>query len=371
MKRLAAAALLIVAACNGDSGERAASPTTTSAEAPGSTSTSTTTGDLRVGLERVAELERPVNMITEDGVIYVVEQIGRIRAVRDGEVVRDPVLDLSEEVRVGSEQGLLGLAFANDGRHLYVNYTDANGDTRIVEFAFDGEQADPDARRELLRIDQPFANHNGGHIVMDDDDSLWIGMGDGGSAGDPQNNAQNPDSLLGKLLRLDMKQSDPEPEIWALGLRNPWRFFLDTEGDALWVADVGQNAVEEINRVPLDEKGINYGWRPREGTQPFRAGEKPPGAVDPIFEYSHDTGGCSVTGGEVYRGDAIPALRGAYLFGDYCLGQVNALFVDGGDARAVDLGVSVEGLTSFGSDENGELYVLSGADGGMYRVVPD
>ena len=369
MKRLVAAALLIATACNGDSGERAASPTTTSAEAPGSTSA--TTGELRVALERVAELERPVNMITENGVIYVVEQIGRVRAVRNGEVVREPVLDLSEEVRVGSEQGLLGLAFANDSQHLYVNYTDEDGDTRIVEFAFDGERADPDARRELLRIDQPFANHNGGHIVMDKDDVLWIGMGDGGSAGDPENNAQNPESLLGKLLHLDMKQSDPEPEIWALGLRNPWRFFLDTDAELLWVADVGQNAVEEINRVPLTEKGVDYGWRFREGTQPFRGGEKPPEAVDPIFEYSHDNGGCSVTGGEVYRGDAIPALQGAYLFGDYCLGQVNALFVDGEGVRAVDLGVSVEGLTSFGSDEDGEMYVLSGADGGMYRLVPD
>ena len=369
MKRLVAAALLVVASCNGDSSERTGSPTTTPAEAPASTSA--TTGDLGVALERVAELERPVNMITEEGVIYVVEQIGRVRAVRNGELVREPVLDLSEEVRVGSEQGLLGLAFANDGRHLYVNYTDARGDTRIVEFAFDGERADRDARRDLLRIEQPFANHNGGHIVMDEDDVLWIGMGDGGSAGDPQNNAQNPKSLLGKLLHLDMKQSDPKPEIWALGLRNPWRFFLDTEDDALWVADVGQNAVEEINRVPLGERGVDYGWRFREGTQAFRGGEKPAGAVDPIFEYSHETGGCSVTGGEVYRGDAIPALRGAYLFGDYCLGAVNALFVDGGDVRAVDLGASVEGLTSFGSDENGEMYVLSGADGGMYRLVPD
>ena len=312
-------------------------------------------------------------MTTADGVIYVVEQIGRVRAVRDGEVVREPVLDLSEEVRVGSEQGLLGLAFANDRRHLYVNYTDTNGDTRIVEFAFDGEQADPKRRRELLRVEQPFANHNGGHIVIDSDDLLWIGMGDGGSAGDPKDNAQNPESLLGKLLRLDLKQSDPKPEIWASGLRNPWRFFFQPHVDALWIADVGQNAVEEINRVPLTQKDVNYGWSFREGTKAFRGGEKPAGAVDPIFEYSHDTGGCSVTGGEVYEGDAFPELRGAYLFGDYCLGDIKALIVGdaAGDVREVDLGVSVEGLTSFGSDDDGEMYVLSGADGGMYRLVPD
>ena len=322
-------------------------------------------------LERVAELDDPVNMTAADGVLYVLEQAGRIRAIRDGRLDPTPVLDITHDVDSGGEQGLLGLAFSNDLDHLYVNYTDNSGDTRIVEFAFDGERADPASRRELLGIDQPFANHNGGHIVMDEDDVLWIGTGDGGGAGDPRSNGQNPGSLLGKLLRLDVTDSDPAPEIWAIGLRNPWRFSFDTEAGALWVADVGQNAIEEINRVPLDRKGLNYGWPLREGTQPFRGGAKPEGAVDPIFEYSHETGGCSVTGGAVYRGNDIPALRGAYLFGDYCLGQVNALFVDGDNVTARDLGVAVDGLTSFGSDENGEMYVLSAGDSGMYRLVPD
>lgn len=371
--RSLAVALLLLAACSGDTDEPNTAPTSTTASAsssttPSSSAPSTTAGELRVELERIATFKSPVNMAAPgDGVLYVVEQQGVIRAVENGRVRSDPVLNITREVRSGGEQGLLGLAFSTDRSHLYVNFTDTAGDTRVVEYRFDGEKADQASRRELLKVDQPFANHNGGHIVMDGDDVLWVGMGDGGSAGDPQNNAQRDGTLLGKLVKIDVTDASPAPTIWARGLRNPWRFHLDVESGDLWVADVGQNAIEELNRVPLDREGVNYGWRLREGTQPFRGGEKPPGAVDPVYEYTHDSGGCSITGGGVYRGDAFAALRGAYLFGDYCLGDVQALLPSG---QVLDLGVSVTALSSFGTDDDGEMYVLSQRDGGLYRLAP-
>lgn len=364
--RLAIAAALLAASCSGGNDGQATSPTTTTTAPPATTSS--TRAEVRVRLERVAEFRSPVNMTAAGGVLYVVEQAGRVRAVRDGQIDARVVLDIADEVKSGGEQGLLGLAFSNDRSKLYVNYTDTQGDTRVVEYAFDGGRAVESTRRELLKIEQPFPNHNGGHIVIDRDDILWLGMGDGGSAGDPQDNAQSGGSLLGKMLHLDPEDASPQPRIWAFGLRNPWRFHLDYEADALWIADVGQNAIEEINRVPLDRAGINYGWARREGSRPFRGGEKPPGAVDPLFEYAHEGGVCSVTGGGVYRGRALPGLVGAYLFGDYCVGAVRALLPSG---EAVDLGVEVEQLTSFGTDENGEMYVLSAGDGGMYRLVPE
>ncbi|MFP5328138.1 MAG: PQQ-dependent sugar dehydrogenase [Acidimicrobiia bacterium] len=377
--RLALAAALLAASCSGgaDTGESASPTTPTTASVASTTTTaaqasSSTAGEIRVRLARVAEFRNPVNMTASGGVLYVVEQAGRVRAVRDGRVDARVVLDIADQVKSGGEQGLLGLAFSNDRSKLYVNYTDTQGDTRVVEYAFDGVRAVESTRRELLKIDQPFPNHNGGHIVVDRDDILWIGMGDGGSAGDPQDNAQNASSLLGKMLHLDPGDANPQPRIWASGLRNPWRFHLDYEAGALWVADVGQNAIEEINRVPLDRAGINYGWARREGSRPFRGGEKPPGAVDPLFEYAHEGGVCSVTGGGVYRGRALPGLVGAYLFGDYCVGDVKALFPErDGGTRVLDLDVSVQQLTSFGTDEDGEMYVLSAGDGGMYRLVPE
>lgn len=373
MRRLAltVALAVLVVACSEDEPAVAPSPSTTATTAAGTASTSTVpeaSGEVRVRLERVATFESPVNMTAAgDGALYVVEQQGAVRAVDDGGVRSEAVLNITDEVKAGGEQGLLGLAFSNDRSHLYVNFTDTRGDTRIVEYRFDGQKADERSRRELLRVDQPFPNHNGGHIVVDSNDVLWIGMGDGGSAGDPQNNGQRDDTLLGKLVRIDLRDDDAEPEVWAKGLRNPWRFHIDEEGDALWVADVGQDAVEEINRVPLDRRGVNYGWRAREGTQPFRGGEKPAGAVDPVYEYSLDDGACAVTGGGVYRGQAFPTLRGAYLFADFCIGDVQALLPSG---EVLDLGVSVTSPSSFGTDDDGEMYVLSQRDGGMYRLVP-
>lgn len=356
--------MLLAAACSGESdGEPTTTSTSTTRSVP-----STTSAELRVELERVATFKSPVNMAAPgDGVLYVVEQQGVIRALENGRVRSDPVLDITREVRSGGEQGLLGIAFSTDRSRLYVNFTDTAGDTRVVEYRFDGRRADAATGRELLRVEQPFPNHNGGHIVVDSNNVLWIGMGDGGSAGDPQNNAQNDATLLGKLVRLDLTDRDPEPEIWAKGLRNPWRFHLDPEDNALWIADVGQNAIEEINRVPLDRKGLNYGWPHKEGSQRFRPrGDAPPNAVEPFFEYSHDGGGCSVTGGGVYRGDTFPPLRGAYLFGDYCIGDVQALLPSG---EVLDLGVSVSALSSFGTDDDGEMYALSQRDGGLYRLV--
>lgn len=373
MRRIALVFALaaLVVACSEDEPSVAPSPPTTATTGAGSEPASTvprTPGEVSVRLERVATFKSPVNMTAAgDGALYVVEQQGVVRAVDERGVRSEAVLNITDEVKAGGEQGLLGLAFSNDRSRLYVNFTDTRGDTRIVEYRFDGQRADETSRRELLRVDQPFPNHNGGHIVVDSNDVLWIGMGDGGSAGDPQNNGQRDDTLLGKLVRIDLRDDDPEPEIWAKGLRNPWRFHVDEEGDALWVADVGQNAIEEINRVPLDRKGVNYGWREREGTQPFRGGQKPAGAVDPVYEYSLDDGRCAVTGGGVYRGQLFPGLTGAYLFADYCVGDVQALLPNG---DVIDLEVSAGSLSSFGTDDDGEMYVLSQRDGGMYRLVP-
>jgi glucose/arabinose dehydrogenase len=266
-----------------------------------------------------------------------------------------------------------------------VNYTDTAGDTRIVEYAFAGGRADPSSARELLTIDQPYPNHNGGHLAFGPDGKLWIGMGDGGSGNDPEDRAQNLGTLLGKLLRIDpmpsagrqytipgdnpfVGRSGARGEIWAFGLRNPWRFSFDRETGDLWVGDVGQNAVEEVDFAPASSTGgENFGWPGMEGTRSNKGG-RPAGAVDPIVDYRQADGGCSVTGGYVYRGTRVPALAGAYLYGDYCAGNVLALRQSGGQVtEQADLGVDVDSLSSFGQDGAGELYALS-LDGPLYRV---
>jgi glucose/arabinose dehydrogenase len=320
-----------------------------------------------------------------DGALYVAQKTGSVVAIRDGDVDPRPVVDLSGEVSQGGEQGLLGIAFSPDGARLYTNHTDLDGNTRVTEWAMEGRRADPASRRQVLFVEQPFTNHNGGNLAFGPDGYLYIGLGDGGSAGDPMGNAQSLETLLGKMLRIDPRpgggrpyripRDNPfagrvgaRPEIWAFGLRNPWRYSFDRETGDLWIGDVGQNAREEIDRQRASSGGgENYGWDRLEGTEPFE-GEPPRGAVPPVFDYGRDLGG-TVIGGYVYRGSRIPGLGGAYVFGDLFNPELQALRVEGDDARVRGLGVAVENLVSFGEDVSGELYAIS-LSGPMFRIAP-
>lgn len=341
-----------------------------------------------VRLMRVATLEQPLAMAVRprDEALYVAQKTGRVVTIRDGEVDPRSVVDLSREVSQGGEQGLLGIAFSPDGTHLYTNHTDVDGNTRITEWEMEDNRADPDSRRQVLFVEQPFSNHNGGNLVFGPDGYLYVGLGDGGSAGDPMGNAQSLRTLLGKMLRIDPRpdggrsygiprdnpfreRAGVRPEIWAFGLRNPWRYSFDRETGELWIADVGQNAREEVNRRPADSAGgENYGWDALEGAQAFE-GEEPPGAVPPVFDYGRDRGG-TVIGGYVYRGSQISGLAGAYVFGDLFKPELQALTMAGGEASVRGLGVEVDNLVSFGEDGTGELYAIS-LSGPVFRIVPD
>lgn len=341
--------------------------------------------DVALRLEPVVELDAPTVLAPRAGdgaALYIGERGGRVVRVVDGVVDDTPVLDIGDQITTDGERGLLGLDFSDDGRHLFVSSTDRNGDSRLDAYRMDGARADPTTRRSLLQVAQPYANHNGGNVVTGPDGMLYYGLGDGGAAGDPLGNGQDTSTLLGAMLRIDpdgdadvVPDDNPlvgdagvRPEIWVYGLRNPWRFSFDRETDDLWIGDVGQGALEEIDRLAFDDAaGANLGWAVLEGTQRFGPGDAPD-AVPPVFEYPHD-GRCSVTGGYVYRGAQIPALTGAYVYGDFCDGVVRALTLDGdqvAEQRALDLQVSQ--LVSFGQDADGELYVLS-LDGPVTRIV--
>jgi glucose/arabinose dehydrogenase len=402
------ALVLLVAACSGGDDEPSAAPTTAApttaaptTAAPSTSEAPTTTAvddqaasaaqfrAARVRLVPVAQLEQPVAMTTRPGerALYLVEQVGRVRAIRGGQLDPTPVVDIAERVTAGGEQGLLGLAFSPDGRYLYLHYTDRDGDHQISELTMSGQRADPGSERTILHFDDPYGNHNGGQLAFGPDRRLYIAFGDGGGGGDPEGNGQSLDSLLGKILRIDPRpgggrpyqvpsdnpfvgRDGARPEIWAYGLRNPWRFSFDAATGDLWIGDVGQNAYEEIDYQPAGEGGRNYGWNRREGLHPFNGGDRPDGAVDPVIEYGRDGGACTVIGGFVYRGQRIRGLRGAYLYGDYCAGWVRAARVDDGRvADQRDLGLEVPGLSSFGVDTAGELYALS-LGGGVYRLAP-
>lgn len=310
--------------------------------------------------------------------LLVVEQGGRIRILRDGRVLEQPFLDIGGRISAGGERGLLGLAFhpgfGDDEGRFYVNYTDLGGDTVVAEFltTADPDTADPGSERILLRIDQPFANHNGGALAFGPDGRLYIGTGDGGSGGDPHDNGQRLDTLLGKLLRLDVDSAGAGPEIWALGLRNPWRISFDRLTGDLWIGDVGQGAWEEIDRAKAGEgAGANYGWRVMEGRHCFspRTGCDRSGLVLPVAEYSH-ADGCSVTGGYVYRGNASPALRGVYVFGDFCSGTIWGLSAGGPDRQEpIVLADTGHSISSFGEDDAGEVYLTDPASGEVLRLV--
>jgi len=347
----------------------------------------------RMDVEPVAEgLDAPLGLThAGDGSerVFVVEQSGAIRIIDDGALLEEPFLDVASAIVAGGEQGLLGLAFHPDYKRnglFFINYTDINGDTVVAEVqtSDDLNRADEGSVRPLLHIEQPFANHNGGQLAFGPDGYLYIATGDGGSAGDPEGNGQNTEALLGKLLRVDVDSGDPygipddnpfvrgggAPEVWAFGLRNPWRFSFDSETDDLWIADVGQGNFEEINRSQSDRDGLNYGWNVMEGSQCFEgSGCDESDKVLPISGYAHDLG-CSVTGGYVYRGDDSPALTGGYIFGDYCSGTIWGV-----DARATNFTEPAEllqselSISSFGVDEEGELYLTDLNGGRVFKVV--
>jgi glucose/arabinose dehydrogenase len=298
--------------------------------------------------------------------LYVVEQTGRIRVAVNGKLRAKPFLDIRSKVRSGGEQGLLSVAFHPNYRRnhkFYVDYTDVNGDTRVIEYLSTTHRS-----RQLLFVDQPYPNHNGGQLQFGPDGWLYVGMGDGGSGGDPENRAQNLNERLGKLLRINVNTKKPVVQIAAYGLRNPWRFSFD-KGD-LYLGDVGQSAWEEIDYTPRNSSGLeNYGWDVYEGTHQFE-NKQPSGdgkLVMPVAEYPHSQG-CSVTGGYVYHGKRLSGYAGRYFYGDFCSGRVWTLKISGGKATEVrQESINVKNLSSFGLDAAGELYAVS-LDGVVYSV---
>lgn len=393
---------LVAAACGGGGDDGAteqpestvAAPTTTT-ESDGDTTsttappvpTSTSLASLELALTEVVTADQPVALVVQPGSeeLYVVERTGAVRPI-EGDAVGEPLVDISGDTVAEGERGLFGAAFSPDGERLYLSYTNRDGDSRLDEWAVTADGVDAASRRTVLAQAQPFANHNGGHILFGPDGLLWYGLGDGGAAGDPGDRAQDTGTLLGKILRIDPSAQGDDPygipgdnpfaggggrgEIAVFGVRNPWRFSFDPATGALWVADVGQNEIEEVTALPAGQiLGANLGWNHLEGSRPFE-GETPPDAVGPTYEYTHAEG-ISITGGFVYRGAGIPGLQGAYLFGDLATAQVWALPVDGTEVgERVDLGVGVDPgtLVSFGQDAEGELYVIS-IGGSVTRLV--
>jgi glucose/arabinose dehydrogenase len=344
-------------------------PTTTEREP------ATSGGSSTFRLVQIASgLEAPTHLAStpsQPGRLYVVEQAGRIRVIEDGRVLPEAFLDIRSLVRSGGEQGLLSVAFhpryaAN--RRFYVNYTDVSGDTRVVEYQT-RDAGEPLRRRELLFVDQPYSNHNGGQLAFGPDGLLYVGMGDGGSGAG--NLAQNLQTRLGKLLRRNVDRRGSTWQIVGYGLRNPWRFSFDRATGNLYIGDVGGSAWEEIDFTPRSSPGLeNYGWDVFEGRHRFE--NKSPNSagrlVGPIAEYNHSEG-CSVTGGFVYRGSGVPGARGRYFYGDYCSGIVWSLVVRGG--RAANLrrhSFRVEALSSFGEGARGELYFVAHG-GAIYRLA--
>ena len=356
----AAAGVLVLVGCGVGSAQ---SDTTTTPAAPSRTSLS-----LR---PYVTGLDSPLHVAAprgERGRIYVVEQPGRIVVVENGAVREQPFLDIRPLVRSGGEQGLLSVAFHPgyaSNRRFYVNYTDRNGDTNVVEYRSNGTTALPNTARRLLFVRQPYANHNGGQLAFGPDGRMWVGMGDGGSGGDPENRAQNMRSLLGKLLSINVATKGVRIE--ALGVRNPWRFSFDRRTGDLWVGDVGQNAWEEIDFLPRRSPGLeNFGWDAYEGRARFESKPISRGRlIRPIAVYGRNDG-CSVTGGFVYRGTAVPAAAGRYFYGDFCSGIVWSL-KRGSRPLVRRESFRVPSLASFGEDAAGELYAVS-LSGTVYRL---
>jgi glucose/arabinose dehydrogenase len=347
-----------------------------------------------VRLVRIGTFGSPVYVTSPPGDarrLFVVEQTGKIRVMVNGKRRSKPFLDLTGDIVSGGEQGLLSMAFAPDYAHsgrFYVDFTDGNGNSRVQQFQRskrDPNRANRASRRQVLFVQQPYPNHNGGLLLFGPDKLLYVGFGDGGtgSVGDPQNRAQNLDSLLGKILRIDPRpgggydspSSNPfagragRDEIYTYGMRNPWRFSFDRKTGDLYIGDVGQNAYEEIDYAPRGSgRGRDYGWSCFEGGHRYNLSRSCPDPTPPVLEYSHAGGGCSVTGGVVVRDPSLPSLAGDYLYGDYCKGQIRAFRIAGGKATGDrSLGLNVPSLSSFGEDARGRVYATS-LDGPVYRL---
>jgi len=413
----AAIATLLLAACGSDgngatdesfgSGQPAEAASTTSASAPVSVESTTAATTPPIGtaavvpgtteaapgplpepsvtLFEIGSFDQPVDVAVRPGFgeLYVVEQPGRVVAVTD--LSTAVVLDITDLTDADGEQGLLGLAFHPTADLVYVHYSDASGNTVVAEVAVDPATGvfDRDSLREVLTVDQPYSNHNGGQLAFGPDQLLYIGLGDGGSGGDPERHALDLTSRLGKILRIDPVAAadgepftvpadnpfvdDPaaDPTIWAYGLRNPWRFSFDPPTGDLWIGDVGQGEFEEINHsVATDRrdaaKGVNYGWSAFEGFERFNDDQPADGAVAPLFVYDHADGRCSVTGGTVARGDTAADLAGWYVFGDYCSGQIWALdpTAPPSDPRVIEI-ARLDTLVAIAAGPERELYVVS------------
>jgi glucose/arabinose dehydrogenase len=328
-------------------------------------------------------LNRPVDIqpaYDGSGRLFIIEKPGYIRIYENGQLLEQPFLDITDRVNDNSnEMGLLGLAFHPEyeqNGYFYVNYTGpGGGDTFISRFQAGGNSADPNSETILLNIDQPFPNHNGGAVAFGPDGYLYLGLGDGGAAGDPLKNGQDTGSLLGKILRIDVNNGDPYAipsdnpfgtEVWAYGLRNPWRISFDSQTGDLWIGDVGQGAIEEIDYLPAGTgAGANFGWSIMEGTRGYD-GDPQPGLLLPAAEYTHDFG-CSVTGGYVYRG-SMPEWNGIYLYGDYCTGFIWGTFPSNGQWQTELLFQTGSNINTFGVDEAGEIY-LAGDNGNIYKLL--
>jgi glucose/arabinose dehydrogenase len=377
--------------------ESTAATAAPSTVAPANTSTGGATnppasplGDPSIALTEIDGFTQPVEVSWRptDGTMYVVEQDGLVEIMSNGQA--GPIaLDMTKLTAADGERGLLGLAISPDGTHAYVNYTDNAGNTQIDEYAVNADGTfDPATRRAVLGFAQPYPNHNGGDVVFGPDHMLYIGTGDGGSGGDPDRRALNKGEWLGKMLRIDptptadagytVPPDNPfvgvegaRPEIWAIGFRNPWRYSFDRSTGDLWIADVGQNQWEEVDVAWAADgggRGLNFGWSAWEGNHRFNDDQSPDGVTPPIHEYEHVGADCSISGGVLYRGAAIPALVGWYVFADYCSGQVRALqIVDRAVAKELTLGQEAN-VTAVSEGPDGELYVLS-QDGAIYSVT--
>jgi len=349
-----------------------------------------------VALQPIASgLDQPVALThAGDTRLFIAEQTGTIRICDALGLRATPFLDIRSIVLSGGERGLLSVAFHpqyRDNGLFFVYYTNRNGDNNVARYkvSSDPDRADPASGTILLTIPHPnFANHNGGQLQFGPDGYLYIGTGDGGSGGDPNNNAQNLGQLLGKILRIDVDHGSPyaippsnpfvaragaRGEIWAYGLRNPWRFTFDRANGDMWIGDVGQDAFEEVDLQPATSiGGENYGWRKMEGLHCFNPSTNcvDPTFIMPILEYSHANGACSISGGYRYRGTQIPSLSGAYLYGDYCTGTIWSASQNGAVWIPKTLFTTTIRVSSFGEDISGELYVMDVAKGIVYKIAP-
>jgi|tagenome__1003787_1003787.scaffolds.fasta_scaffold20970376_2 glucose/arabinose dehydrogenase len=360
--------VLVGAACAGQSASTTASTPLPPPPPPSSQPSRPPAAGVRL-VTVATGLNSPVDVagIPGTGKLAVVEKTGRVLVLTDGHPAQRPLLDLRGHVSQGSEQGLLSIAFspryAANGL-AYVDYTDLDGNTHVARL---------DARsgnlRTILFVHQPFANHNGGALAFGPDGMLYVGMGDGGSEGDPEGNGQSRATLLGKILRLDVAKPSPRPQMYAYGLRNPWRFSFDPATGGLWIGDVGQNRYEEVDHLPAGTRpGANLGWNAYEGRAVYmRQPIDRPRLVWPVAVYPHGEG-CSITGGYVYRGGELPALRGRYVYGDFCSGRIWSLGSGAGRPQLLAL-PRLEGLSSFGLDARGRLYVTT-LGGRLLRFAP-